>query len=47
MALAQRLWKAMSRQYQKNAAGRVFPRPPPPTAGAAGPSPSSGSSTTT
>ena len=27
MALAQRLWKAMSRQYQKNVAGRVFPRP--------------------
>ena len=27
MALAQRLWKAMSRHYQKNVAGRVFPRP--------------------
>lgn len=33
MALAQRLWKAMSRHYQKNVAGRVFPPPPPPTAG--------------
>ena len=29
MALAQRLWKAMSRHYQKNVAGRVFPPPPP------------------
>ena len=28
MALAQRLWKAMSRHYQKNVAGRVSPASP-------------------